>query len=61
MEKDERGGMPPIRMAKLFYHIATCRNPRPQYVGGFIYRVFCFLDRILPKRLVNWIEHQLYS
>jgi short-subunit dehydrogenase len=61
MEKDERGGMPPIQMAKLFYHIATCRNPRPQYVGGFIYRVFCFLDRILPKRLVNWIEHKLYS
>lgn len=61
MEKDERAGMQPIQMAKLFYHIATCRSPRPQYVGGFVYRVFCFLDRILPKRLVNWIEGAMYS
>ena len=61
MEKDERGGMKPIQMAKLFYHIATCRNPRPQYVGGFIYRVFCFLDRLLPKRFINWIEGKMYS
>ena len=61
MEKDERGGMQPIRMARLFWHIATCRSPRPQYVGGFIYRVFCFLDRILPKRFVNWIEGRMYS
>ena len=61
MERDERAGMQPEQMAKLFYHIATCHSPRPQYVGGFLYRVLCFLDRILPKRLVNWIEHKLYS
>ena len=61
MERDERGGMKPIQMAKLFYHIATCHSPRPQYVGGFQYRVFCFLDRILPKRFVNWIEGKMYS
>ena len=61
MEHDERGGMQPIQMAKLFYRIATCRSPRPQYVGGFPYRVFCLLDRLLPKRLVNWIEGKMYS
>ena len=61
MERDERAGMQPIQMAKLFYHIATCRSPRPQYVGGFLYRVLCFLDRLLPKRFVNWIEYKLYS
>ena len=61
MEKDERSGMKPTQMAELFYHIATCRSPRPQYVGGFIYRVFCFLDCILPKRFVNWIEGKMYS
>ena len=61
MEKDERAGMQPIQMAKLFYHIATCRSPRPQYVGGFVYRIFCFLDRILPKRFVNWIEGAMYN
>ena len=61
MEHDERSGMKPELMAKLFYHIATCRSPKPQYVGGFSYRIFCFLDRLLPKRLVNWIEYQVYS
>ena len=61
MERDERGGMKPEQMARLFYHIATCRSPRPQYVGGFSYRILCFLDRILPKRLVNWIEYKVYS
>ena len=61
MERDERGGMKPVQMAKLFYHIATCYSPRPQYVGGFQYRIFCFLDCILPKRFVNWIEGKLYS
>ena len=61
MEHDERSGMSPRQMAKLFYHIATCRSPRPQYVGGFSYRLFCFLDRLLPKRFVNWLEYKVYS
>ena len=61
MERDERGGMAPKQMAQLFYRIATCRNPKPQYIGGWEYRVFCLLDRILPKRLVNWIEYKVYS
>lgn len=61
MERDERSGMAPEQMARLFYHIATCPNPRPQYVGGFGYRVLCLLDRILPKRFVNWVEYKTYS
>jgi len=61
MERDERAGMAPRQMAKLFYHIASSRSPRPQYVGGFGYRVLCFLERLLPKRFVNWIEYKVYS
>ena len=61
MERDERAGMAPKQMAQLFYHIATCHSPRPQYVGGFGYRVLCFLERLLPKRFVNWIEYKVYS
>ena len=61
MEKDERGGMSPVQMARLFYRIATCRSPKQQYVGGFSYRILCFLDRILPKRLVNWLEYKVYA
>ena len=61
MERDERSGMNPEQMARLFYHIATCLCPRPQYVGGLSYRILCLLDRIFPKRFVNWLEHKVYS
>ena len=60
MEKDEQGGMSPRKMAKDLYYIATRRCPAPQYIGGFQYQVLCFLDRLLPKRLVNWIVAQVY-
>ena len=60
MERDEQSGMTPLHMARLLYRIATRRHPAPQYVGGFQYRLFCLLDRLLPKRLVNWIVGQLY-
>lgn len=60
MERDELSGMTPLAMAQDLYHIATCRSPKPQYVGGAKYKVFCLLDRLLPKRLVNYIVGQLY-
>lgn len=61
MEKDERKGMSPQQMARQFYHIATVRHPRPQYIGGPLYKCFCILDWLLPKRLVNYIVGKLYS
>ncbi len=60
MEKDEQGGMAPLQMAKQLYSIATRRCPAPQYIGGAQYKIFCFLDRILPKRFVNWVVGKLY-
>ena len=60
MEKDEQGGMRPQQMAKDLYKMATRRCPAPQYVGGAQYKIFCLLDRLLPKRLVNWIVGKLY-
>lgn len=61
MEKDERGGMAPRDMAKCLYRMSICRNLRPLYIGGGVYKVFCLLNRLLPKRLVNWIVGKLYS
>ena len=60
MEKDEQGGMRPQQMAKDLYKMATRLCPAPQYGGGAQYKIFCLLDRLLPKRLVNWIVGQLY-
>ncbi len=61
MEHDEQHGLQPETMALDFWHIANKRNPAPQYIGGASYKLLCFLDRILPKRLVNWIEYKVYS
>lgn len=61
MEHDEQHGLQPQKMAQCFWHIANKRNPAPQYVGGGQYKLLCFLDRLLPKRLVNWIEYKVYS
>lgn len=60
MEKDEQSGMRPIQMARCLYRIATSRCPHPQYVGGALYQLFCILDRLLPKRFVNWVVGKLY-
>lgn len=61
MEHDERHGMSPMSMARRLYHIATVRYPAPLYVGGFLYRIFVLLQRLLPSRFVNWLEGKLYS
>lgn len=60
MEKDEQSGMSPRKMAGLLYRIATRRYPAPQYIGGTHYALLCFLERLLPKRLVNWIIYKVY-
>jgi len=60
MEKDELGGMKPEQMAQCMWRIVHHRYQAPQYIGGGQYAVLCFLDRLLPKRLVNWIEYKLY-
>lgn len=60
MERDEINGMAPTQMAQIFWRMANKKSPAPLYVGGGLYKVFCFLDRILPKRLVNWIEGTMY-
>jgi NAD(P)-dependent dehydrogenase (short-subunit alcohol dehydrogenase family) len=60
MEKDERNGLAPEAMAKLFYRMATRRYLPAYTVGGGLYKVFCLLDKILPKTFVNWIEGVMY-
>jgi len=61
MEKDEQNGMSAKKMATALWRIAISRFPAPLNVGGWQYKIFCFLDRILPKRLVNRIEGMMYS
>jgi len=60
MEKDEQNGLQPEQMARLFYRMATRRFLPVYTVGGAEYRVFCLLDKLLPKTFVNWLEGKLY-
>ena len=61
MEKDERGGMLPESVAELIVKAATVKNPAPQYIAGGAYRVFCFLKRFLPLRLVRFVLEKMYK
>jgi short-subunit dehydrogenase len=61
MEEDERNGMPPEKVAQLIYRVIRSKNPKPAYVAGFKYNFFVLLNRILPKRLVQFILNSIYA
>ena len=61
MEHDERAGMSPRQMACVLYRMAVCKSLKPIYVGGTIYKVYYVLNKLFPKRFVNWVVGKLYS
>ena len=60
MEKDEQNGMSPDYVAKYICRIACKRRVRPLYTAGLLYKLFYIADKLLPKRLVNWLVGMLY-
>lgn len=60
MERDEQSGMSSEYLAKQLYKVAMKRNPKPLYTAGTEYKIFVFLEKLLPKRLSNWIVGLLY-
>lgn len=61
MEKDEQNGMTPESVAKVICKVANKKNPKMINVVGFKYKFFCFLNKILPRRLVNKILYSMYA
>ena len=61
MEKDERSGMSPNRVVQKIYKAVRSKNPKPSYTVGFSYNVFVVLNKLLPKRMVQFIINLLYS
>ena len=61
MEDDERNGMPPEKVAQKIYRAACSKNPKPAYIVGFKYNFFAFLNKALPKRLVQWVLNLMYA
>lgn len=61
MEKDERNGVSPTKVAKVIMKVSKKKNPNTYYVVGFSYKLLTVLSRILPKRFVNWLVYQIYA
>jgi short-subunit dehydrogenase len=60
MERDEENGMSPEYMGWLIYKVATKRKLKPFYIGGHRYKVFVFLERLLPKSFVSYVLAKMY-
>lgn len=61
MAKDEQKGMNPIKVAKVIYKQATRKSMAPRKIVGAQYKLFAFLNRILPMRFVLWVVRKMYA
>lgn len=61
MEKDEANGCSPVIISRVIYRSLKKKNPPLKIAVGFTYKLFLFLNRILPTRFVNYILYQMYS
>ena len=61
MEKDEQNGMSSAYVAKVIYKVANKKCPPTIKAVGVQYKIFLFLAKILPNRLVEFIVGKLYS
>ena len=60
MERDERGGIPPAKVAAVIVKAARKKNPAPLYVAGFKYRILLGLYNLLPARAAVWLVGKFY-
>ena len=61
MEHDEQNGMTPKSVAKVICKALLQKNPKPINVVGFKYKLFLFLNHILPRKFVYKILFDMYS
>ena len=61
MEKDEQGGKGPEVAAAFICKVATRKRVRPLNTIGLQYKFFCFLAKILPAKLLNFIVGLIYA
>ncbi|MCX5775844.1 MAG: SDR family NAD(P)-dependent oxidoreductase [Firmicutes bacterium] len=61
MEHDEEHGKDPITVAKVCARLLKKKHPPVAVTVGFKYKLFVFLKRLLPSRLVNTILFVMYG
>ena len=60
MEHDERNGMDPAKVAAALYSLSLKKRPKPlSSVGGG--RLLFAVSRLLPIRMVNYMEGRMYG
>lgn len=60
MERDEQGGASPQIIADAILKTIGRKSPSVRYVVGFKYKLFVFLKRLLPAKLVESILTGMY-
>lgn len=61
MEHDEETGLEPEEVASVIFRQANRKSPSPLKTAGVKYKAACFLGKILPARLSNWLVGKLYG
>ena len=61
MEKDERGGMAPEAAGTFLAKMALLERSKPLVALGFAYKCVALLEKLLPKRFVNWLVYLIYA
>lgn len=62
MEKDEKNGMKTETCAKYITKIVCRKKLKAFYViGTFMYKMYCILEKFLPKRVVLSLLYQMYG
>jgi short-subunit dehydrogenase len=61
MEQDEKTGMPTESVYRVVRRLIDRKNPPVSVTVGASYRVLQGLNRLLPKRFVQWLIYQLYG
>lgn len=57
---DEKHGKSPESVSKVALKLANKKNPPIRVAIGIEYKLVCFLKRILPDRLIDYILYKLY-
>ena len=60
MEHDEQNGMGPELIAQRFVALSLKKHPKVLSTVGLQYKFFCFLGKVLPIRLQNFIVGKMY-
>lgn len=61
MEADEASGMPTKSVYRVVKRLLKQKHPPVSVTVGLTYRILQGLNRVLPKRFVQWLLYQLYA